>query len=217
MSGHDRAPFEDPLSWIPRLARKLYSLWVTWTYPFASLGSNLSVHHACELQRSVADLIRIGNSVVIEREAWINIPVRPSVNGPAIILEDGCRIGRRCSISAIKRIHIEKYVLFAPSVLVMDHNHAYGDVTSPVVNQGSSEGGTIRIEEGCWIGFGAAIVCGHGELTIGRNSVIGANSVVTRSIPPYSVVVGNPAKVVKQFDPVTRQWVKVSRDLVEKG
>jgi acetyltransferase-like isoleucine patch superfamily enzyme len=65
----------------------------------------------------------------------------------------------------------------------------------------------IRIEEGCWIGYGAAIVCGKGELVIGSNSVIGANAVVSRSIPPNSVVTGNPARVVKQFDPVKGEWV----------
>ena len=67
--------------------------------------------------------------------------------------------------------------------------------------------GTIRIEEGCWIGFGAAIVCGQGELVIGRNSIVGANSVVTRSVLPYSVVTGNPARVAKSYDPSREQWV----------
>lgn len=110
-------------------------------------------------------------------------------------------------ISAKNRIHIARDVVFGPSVLVTDHLHAFEDVTVPIAYQGITEGGTIRIEEGCWIGFGAAVICSQGELTIGRNSVIGANSVVTRSIPPYSVVVGNPAKVVKQFDPEKGVWV----------
>jgi acetyltransferase-like isoleucine patch superfamily enzyme len=89
----------------------------------------------------------------------------------------------------------------------MDHNHAFEDVTVPIALQGTTKGGTIRIEAGCWIGFGAAIVCNEGELVIGRNSVVGVNSVVTRSIPPYSVVSGNPARVVKQFDPMKGKWV----------
>ena len=87
---------------------------------------------------------------------------------------------------------------------ITDHNHAFEDVTVPTALQGITEGGTIRIEEECWIGFGVTIVCGQGELVIGKHSVIGANSLVTRSIPPYSVVSGNPARIVKQFDPSKR-------------
>ena len=66
--------------------------------------------------------------------------------------------------------------------------------------------GTIRIEGGCWIGFGAAIVSSRNELVIGRGSVVEANSVVTRSVPAYSVAAGNPARIVKQYDPVSRHW-----------
>jgi acetyltransferase-like isoleucine patch superfamily enzyme len=74
-------------------------------------------------------------------------------------------------------------------------------------DHGINDGGKIRIESGCWIGFRAAIVCGKGELVIGKNSVVGANSVVTRSVPPYSVVTGNPARVVKQYDVAKGKWV----------
>ncbi len=124
-----------------------------------------------------------------------------------IQLDEGCKVGRLCVISARNRIHFERNVVFAPSVLVMDHNHAFEDVNVPIKRQGITAGGTIRIEEGCWIGFGAAIVCGKGELVIGKNSVIGANAVVSRSIPPNSVVTGNPARVVKQFDQAKGEWV----------
>jgi acetyltransferase-like isoleucine patch superfamily enzyme len=48
----------------------------------------------------------------------------------------------------------------------------------------------------------AAIVCTRGDLVLGRNCVVAANAVVTRSFPPYSVIFGNPARVNKQFDPV---------------
>jgi acetyltransferase-like isoleucine patch superfamily enzyme len=92
-------------------------------------------------------------------------------------------------------------------VLIQDHNHAYEDVTLPIKAQGLTPGGTIRIEQGCWIGHGAAIVCGQGELVIGRNSVVAANSLVTKSFPPYSVIVGNPARLARQFDPAKGSWV----------
>jgi acetyltransferase-like isoleucine patch superfamily enzyme len=198
---------EDPLNWITRIANKLRTLVMQKLYPFAAMGNNFYVHYSLDLARSIAPYIKIGDSVLLEREVWINIPETPRTPEPVIVFEEGVKVGRRCVISAINRIHFERNVVFAPQVLVMDHNHAFEDVSVPIKYQGITRGGTIRIEEGCWIGFGAAIVCGKGELVIGKHSVIGANAVVSRSIPPHSVVSGNPARVVKQFDSAKGEWV----------
>ena len=199
--------FRDPLSLIPRIINKLNTWWLLWTYPFAAVGSDFWAHYSCDVRRAIAGHIEIGNSVWLDRDVWLNIPFVPSSSEPVILFGDGCKIGRRTMISAKNSIHIERNAIFSPSVLVMDHNHAFEDVTAPITQQGITQGGTIRIGEGCWIGFGAAIICNRGELVIGKNSVIGANSVVTRSIPPYSVVTGNPARIVKQFDPSQGKWV----------
>lgn len=203
----EQVSFARPLPWTTRIANLLHRLWVVSTYPFISVGKNFGIHPTCDLRRPTAAGIKIGNSVWLDQDVWINIPIIPKTTEPIIQFDDGCKIGRRCVISAKNKIHFEKNVIFAPSVLVMDHNHSFQDVTLPISEQGVTEGGTIRIEEGCWIGFGAAIVCTHGDLTIGKNSVIGANSVLTKSVPPYSVVTGNPGRVVKRFDPTKGSWV----------
>jgi acetyltransferase-like isoleucine patch superfamily enzyme len=207
MSKSNLKSFEDPVRVFLDAVRKLHSLWLSWTYPFASVGHHFSVHYSCNLSRTVARYISIGNTVLIERDCRVDVPMVPKDFGPTILIEDGCRIGQSGTILAINRIHIGRDVIFGQSVLVMDHNHAFEDVSIPIAYQGTTKGGTIRIEEGCWIGFGAAIVCNEGELVIGRNSVVGVNCVVTRSIPPYSVVSGNPARIVKQFDPSKGRWV----------
>lgn len=203
----NRLPFEDPLIWIPRGLTKLYSIWLGLTYPFASRGRNLSIHYTCRLNRPVAPAISLGNSIVIGKDAWLNVS-GPAVAGvePAIVIDDYALIGPRCQISASNRIHIERDVLVSSSVLIMDHNHAYEDTTMPIWRQGITPGGKIRIGQGCWIGLGAQILCSKGELRIGRNCVIAANSMVTRSIPDYSVVWGNPATIIKQYDPEKRAW-----------
>ena len=206
MSSSRQETGEDPLAGFARLATKLHSLWLAYTYPFPSVGKDVSVHYSCELQRSRAKYIRLGNDVGSGREVWMNIPNVSICESPAIVLEDGCRIGRRSVISAKNKIHIMRNTILAPSVLIMDHNHAFEDVTIPIAQQPMTPGGTIRIEEGCWIGYGAAIVCSRDEVVIGRGSVIGANSVITRSVPVYSVVVGNPGRIVKQYDPISKNW-----------
>jgi acetyltransferase-like isoleucine patch superfamily enzyme len=91
----------------------------------------------------------------------------------------------------------------------MDHNHEFANVELPIREQGITIGGRIVIEKNCWFGFGAVVLCRSGELTIGRNSVVGANAVVTRSFPPNSVIGGNPARLLRTFDSEEKQWVKV--------
>lgn len=198
---------EDPLETFGRLLSKLHSMWLARTYPFASIGKRVSVHWTCDLPRSRSSFMKIGSDVILGREVWLNVPNISLCDDAAIIIEDGCGIGRRSFISAKNQIHIMRNTVLAPSVLIMDHNHAFEDVTLPVPRQPMTAGGRIRIEEGCWIGYGAAIICSREELVIGRNSVVGANSVVTRSIAPFSVVAGNPARVIKYFDPLNKTWV----------
>jgi len=201
---------EDPLSLFSRLSSKLYTLWIAYTYPFAAIGKNVSVHRSCDLSRSRARFISIGNDVILGKEVWLNVPDISICHRPAIVIEEGCGIGRRAVISAKNQVHIGRNTIFGPSVLIMDHNHEYRDVAHPIAHQPMTPGGTIRIEEGCWIGFGAAIVCSRGKLVIGKNCVIGANSVVSRSVPDYSVVTGNPARIVKRYDPGSQTWVSHS-------
>jgi acetyltransferase-like isoleucine patch superfamily enzyme len=187
---------------------RLFSLWVSATYPFASKGSNLSIHYTTLLNRRMAPAIKLGTSVIIRNNAWINtVHLSEADDGVKIVIDDHCVINAQCVISAKNNIHLERHVMVSACALIMDHNHAYEDIGLPIQAQGPTPGGTIRIEQGCWIGHGAAIVCGQGELVLGRNSVVAANALVTRSFPPYSVIVGNPARLARQFDTAKGTWV----------
>ena len=207
MRRHNNNPrFEDPLQLLPWGLTKLNSFWVGMTYPFASKGRNVSFHYSSSVYRPRASRISLGNSVSLRKDAWLNVADDNPEGEPVIVIEDNCAIGSDSIISAKNLIHLERDVLVAQSVLIVDHNHAYEDLALPIVKQGITEGGRIRIGQGCWIAHGAAILCPKGELVIGRNCVVAANSVVTRSIPDYSLVAGFPARIIRQYDPETKAW-----------
>jgi acetyltransferase-like isoleucine patch superfamily enzyme len=196
------ASFDDREDFFSRILTKLNSLWVAATYPFAGKGRKVSLHYGSEISRGVAVHIRLGSHIEIGKHTWFhswsNLGIEDS-HALKIIIEDDCRIGARCTITAGNSIHLERDVVLASDVLVMDHAHAYEDVSIPIKDQGATPGGRIRIGEGCRIGQGAAVLCSNkGELLLGRHCIVAAGAVVTRSFPPNSVVSGNPARVVKE-------------------
>ncbi len=188
------ATFEDHEGVPSRLLTALNSLWVSATYPFGGKGRSLRLHHASEISRSIAPCISLGSHVDIGKHTWFTSWVESRLK---IIIEDECRIGARCTISVANCIHLERGVVLAPDVLLMDHAHAYEDVSRPIKVQGVTPGGRIRIGEGSRIGRGAAILCDKGELVLGRNCVVAPHAVVTRSFPPDTVLSGNPARSVQ--------------------
>jgi len=114
-------------------------------------------------------------------------------------------------IASIHSIKIGNNVLMASKIFISDHNHgSYGDshsdspLTIPSERVSVSQG--VIIEDNVWIGESACILPG---VTIGFGSIIGALSVVSKSIPPYSIAVGNPAKIVKKYDFLTNKWIKL--------
>ena len=201
-----QAAGEDPLAWFSRAVGKLRTLWLARTYSFASFGKGAWVHYSCHVARCAAPYISIGENAGLARDVRLDVSAAPGADQPVLIL-DGWGMQRRGVISARNRIHVMRNVIFGPSVLVTDHGRKLEEGADPTGRRQEAGGGTIRIEEDSWIGFGAIIVCEQGELVIGRHSVVGANTVVKRSIPPYSVVAGDPARIVKQYDFSKGKWV----------
>ena len=91
-------------------------------------------------------------------------------------------------------IVIEDDVLIGSGVHFYTVNHRFEDVERPIIEQGHTRSREISLKRGCWIGANAILLPG---VTIGENSVIGAGSVVTKSVPPFSIAVGNPARVIR--------------------
>ena len=98
-----------------------------------------------------------------------------------------------------KKLHIliEDDVLIGYSVHIYVSNHKFFDITLPISKQGHSVVKPVILKKGCWIGANVTILPG---VVVGENSVVGANSVVTKSISPFTVVAGNPAKIIKKLN-----------------
>ena len=202
----------DPLLLAPRIACKCYSLWVCALYPFYAIGRKPSFHFTCDLRNP--ELMEIGNDVIVHKDVWLHAySGEHHEHGSTVSIGDRCLIGRRSHISGRNSIVIGADVIVSAGVLIQDHGHAYTDVTRTIREQGIVPGGRIRIGQGCWIGQGAAIICPEGELVLGRNCVVAANAVVTKSASDNSVISGNPARVVKQYDPTKGVWVLGSATL----
>jgi len=202
----NRRPFEDPLNFLSKGLTKLNGIWIRRMYSFASIGCNVSFHPTSKVSRQRAGRISLGNSVRLLEYAWLNVATDDANGEPTVVIDDNCSIGYGSIISGKNSVHLERDILVGQHVVIQDHSHAYEDIDVAIINQGITEGGRILIGEGSWIGRGAAILCSRGELRIGRHCVVSANSVVTRSIPDYSVVFGMPATIIRQYDPEKRAW-----------
>lgn len=118
-------------------------------------------------------------------------------------------IGNRSFIGVsnviIGPVEIADHVMTAQNVVISGMNHNYEDIHTPPTMQkvGTSK---ISIAENVWVGANSVIIAG---VSIGRHTVIGAGSVVTKDLPAYCVAVGNPAKIIKQYNHETQVWEKV--------
>jgi acetyltransferase-like isoleucine patch superfamily enzyme len=119
---------------------------------------------------------------------------------PSIVFGNNVHINSTCHIGAINLVKIGDDCLFGSHVLIIDHSHGRNDVKEMDIHPSERDlysKGPIIIEERCWIAENAVILP---NVHIGKCCVIGANSVVTKDIPDYSVAVGNPAVVVKTIN-----------------
>ena len=113
-----------------------------------------------------------------------------------------CTLGNHSGIGVDCEVHgpvtIGDYVMMAPEVIIYTNGHEFGDLCVPMCEQGETSHQPVVIEDDVWIGRRAMIMPG---VRIGKGSVIGASAVVTKDVPPYSVVGGVPAKVIKRRTP----------------
>jgi len=139
----------------------------------------------------------LGDGSVIEDFSTINNGVGDVFIGDRTIIGLGNTV--------IGPVNIGNDVMFAQNVVVSAMNHGYEDINVPPSKQKDIIR-LITIEDEVWIGANCVITIG---VTVGKHSIVGAGSVVTKDIPPYCIAVGNPAKVIKKYNKETAAWEKV--------
>tara|TARA_B100000315_G_scaffold259450_1_gene315581 strand:+ start:2751 stop:3425 length:675 start_codon:yes stop_codon:yes gene_type:complete len=175
-------------------------------------------HRGKGVDIDISAVIEGGNYIFIDDKVWIQKDARLAVplfdipnieKRPYLTIGKGTQIGPNCTISASNRVVIGNNVLFGINVLVLDHSHQYEDISKPVSCQGIIKEGEVIIEDNVWLAANSVVYIPRGKLVVGRNSVIAANTVVRKSIEPYTVVSGNPARVIKKYNFETHQWESV--------
>ena len=160
---------------------------------FASFGAGSVLQPPIRLEHEWR--ISVGSGVFVGAGSWLQV-VGPAEGGVALEIGDGTSIAGQCVLSAAGSVRLGRRVLLARNVYISDHIHAYRDVTRAVLDQGIERVEPVEIGDGAWLGQNVVVCPG---VRIGRGAVVGANSVVNSDVPPRTLAVGAPARVVKEL------------------
>jgi acetyltransferase-like isoleucine patch superfamily enzyme len=175
--------------WIKGMRNGLFSRAIADS--FLAFGS----HSMIELPTTLdgAARISIGSNVYIGPGSWL------FTEGEDALLEigDGTRMSGLCVLSAVSSVRLGRSVLLGRNVYISDNNHGTTDPSSPIMDQQLEKVAPVSIGDGAWLGQNTVVLSG---VTIGAGAVVGANSVVLEDVPPRSLAVGAPARVVRRLD-----------------
>jgi acetyltransferase-like isoleucine patch superfamily enzyme len=120
----------------------------------------------------------------------------------SISLKKNVSIGQNLHIISAEKLVIGKNTTISANVFITNVDHEYSEINTHILNQSLLNKKT-EIGENCFIGYGAVIQAGT---ILGKQCIVGANSVVRGTFPAYSVIVGAPARIVKRYDDISKSW-----------
>ena len=139
----------------------------------------------------------------VGRWAWIGHGTKIRVHEGTVSIGAKTVLGQECTISAYQHVSVGRECILADRVMMIDFDHGVVEVERPIRLQGIYKR-DVRVGHNVWIGYGACVLRG---VTIGDNSVVGTNAVVTRDVPADAVVGGVPARVIRMREPPARmRW-----------
>ena len=172
----------------------------------ARLGDGATVSPYATLE--ALGSISIGPRSHISRRSLLSVVADPAGTIQSQLeIGENSYIGRGCVLSVCGRLSIGSHVTFGDNVYCSAGQHAFGDPGTRVLEQ-PMVAGTVEIGDGAWIGYGV-FISSTATLSIGTGAIVAANSVVTKDVAALTMVGGTPARVLKRFDPASKQWTKV--------
>ncbi len=161
-----------------------------------SVGRNVSVGDYVFMNCIGRQGVSLGSDVRIREFGWVQVTSQLTDPGDGLVIGDGTYVGPHCILGAGGGITVGRDVTLGAYVQLLAENHGFSDPGLPANEQGVTRRGIV-IEDGCWLGNGVIVLDG---VRIGERAVIGAGSVVTKSVPAAAVAVGNPARIIKRTD-----------------
>ena len=150
--------------------------------------------------------ISIGSYSAISEGSSINVNQIKN-DGFAINIGNNCYLGHHSFISAGNSVVIKDFVALARNCKILGSSHVISDPFMPYITSGTTHNCSIEIGVNCFLGVAVII---NGDVKIGHGCVIGANTFINnKNIPPFSVVVGNPSRIIKRYSMKFKQWVDV--------
>lgn len=141
--------------------------------------------------------VKIGQRCIIE--CWTNYPAGANFKmTPRLLIGDNSALGDESHISCARELIIGNNVLMGRKIFITDNNHGSSDrknLDIPPFSRQLVSNGPVIIEDNVWVGEKVSILP---NVHIGRGAIVAANAVVTKDVPPYSIVGGCPAKIIKQ-------------------
>jgi acetyltransferase-like isoleucine patch superfamily enzyme len=169
---------------------------------FAAFGAGSSIASPARVLTPGA--ITVGSDVVIEPHAWLSVvEALPGIR-PRLEIGDGCRIGRLFCVACVGHIALEEDVVVGERVFIGDTYHRYQDTSLPILDQPTAMPEKVTIKRGAVLSTGSFILLG---VKVGEQAWIGPGAVVSRDVPPATLVVGNPARPVARYDGPSGGWV----------
>jgi len=158
-----------------------------------STGKTTFIGDYVEINALSRNGVQIGDNVSIHRSTIIDCTGGIRSIGEGIQIGNSVGFSPNCYIQVRGSVKIGDNVIFGPNVKIFSENHNFHDINTPITSQGETRKG-VNIESDVWVGSSAVILDG---VTIGKNSIIAAASLVNKDVPPNSIVAGIPAKIIK--------------------
>ena len=155
---------------------------------------------------SAPERMTIGQRVLVGRDAHFQVLTGylDQRFDPKLRIGDDAYIGANCEIVCMSGVSIGAGVTISDHVYINDASHSLDPRNGLFMDRDLVSKGPVILGPGCFIGYGATILSG---VTLGEHAVVGARAVVTKPVPPYSMVVGNPARVIARFDLNVGAWI----------